>query len=385
MAVYLDHAASTALDERALKAMLPYFTEDFGNPSSVHSPGQRAEAAIERARIDIASILGCEARELVFTSGGSESDNLALKGAALASKSAGYRDRVIISPVEHPAVHNAAEQLVDQFGLKLEFLAVDDNGRVSPEELRSKVGEDVAVVSVIHANNEVGTINPVKELAQICHEHDIPFHTDAVQSVAHLDVNVSEQAVDLLSIGAHKFYGPKGVGALYVRAGTALVPSQAGGSQEYGLRAGTHNVPLIVGMASALKVTRQLQDNAAAHNQQLRDRIIDKVLASVPDSKLTGHPVLRLPNHASFVFRGVNGNDLLAALDLEGFACSSGSACKTGEPEPSQVITAMGIPDDWSLGTLRVTVGRSNTDEQIDSFLETLPIVIERLRQRQLA
>jgi cysteine desulfurase len=241
------------------------------------------------------------------------------------------------------------------------------------------------VVSVIHANNEVGTINPVKELAQICREHDIPFHTDAVQSVAHLDVNVSEQRVDLLSIGAHKFYGPKGVGALYVRAGTALVPSQAGGSQEYGLRAGTHNVPLIVGMASALKVTRQSLDNAAAHNQQLRDRIIDKVLASVPDSKLTGHPVLRLPNHASFVFRGVNGNDLLAALDLEGFACSSGSACKTGEPEPSQVITAMGIPDDWSLGTLRVTVGRSNTDEQLDNFLETLPIVIERLRQRQLA
>jgi cysteine desulfurase len=385
MTVYLDHAASTPLDERALKTMLPFFKDEFGNPSSVHGPGQRAEAAIENARDEIASVLGCEPREVIFTSGGSESDNLALKGAALAAKSNGKRDRIITSPVEHPAVLNAASQLVQHFGMKLDFLSVDNFGLVSADELRSKMDDDVAIVSVIHGNNEIGSINPIEKIGEICREHAVLFHTDAVQSAAHLNVSLKQLSADLLSIGAHKFYGPKGVGALYVRNGTPIVPLQAGGSQEFGLRAGTHNVPLIVGMGRALTLAHQSRSDIATRNLHMRDRIIERVLASVPNSRLTGHPDLRLPNHASFVFRDVNGNDLLAALDLEGYACSSGSACKTGEPEPSQVILATGIPENWALGSLRVTVGRSNTDEQIGGFLSTLPAVIERFRSKELA
>jgi cysteine desulfurase len=266
--------------------------------------------------------------------------------------------------------------------MRLEFLPVDKHGMAAPDDLRAKIGDDVAVVSIIHANNEIGTINPIQELGEVCRERRIPFHTDSVQGAAHLDLRLDQLHIDLLSLGAHKFHGPKGVGALYIRRGTAILPSQTGGAQEFGLRAGTHNVPLIVGMAQAFKLNHEAREHLAQRDIQMRDRIIQSVLVRVQESILTGHRQHRLPNHASFVFRGVNGNDLLAALDLEGYACSSGSACKTGEPEPSLVIRSLGLPEEWALGSLRVTVGRTNSEDQIDGFLQTLPKVIERLRVR---
>lgn len=383
MPVYLDHAASTPLAQEALEAMTPYFSDRFGNPSSVHSFGQGAEAAVEDSRAEIASLLGCHADEIIFTSGGSESDNLAVKGASLAMRmSDNRRHRVLISPVEHPAVLHAAAQLERQFGMEVETLPVDSFGRVAPADLTSMLEDDVALVSVIHANNEIGTVNQIQELGAICRQRGALFHTDSVQGVAHFDLDLAELPLDLLSLGAHKFYGPKGVGALYFRRGTPLLNLQAGGSQEFGLRAGTHNVPLIVGMARAYQHCVATRPETTALDVALRDRIIERVLAEIPDAKLTGHPVDRLPNHASFAFRGVDGNDLLAALDLEGYACSSGSACKTGEPEPSSVMTALSLPADWGLGSLRVTVGRTNTSEEIDGFLTLLPDVIHRLRVR---
>jgi cysteine desulfurase len=251
---------------------------------------------------------------------------------------------------------------------------------VDPGTLFERITPDTAIVSVIYGNNEIGTVNPIRELGAICREKGVPFHTDAVQAASQLLLLVDSLNVDLMSIGAHKFYGPKGIGALYVRDGVRLAPSQTGGSQERGLRAGTHNVPLIIGLAEALRIIHEERASLAARYRLLRERIIASVLERVPDAKLTGHPRERLPNHASFVIRGVGANALLAALDIAGFACSSGSACKTGDPEPSEVLAALGLPEEWSLGSLRVTVGRSTTTEQIEAFLETLPAVVARVR-----
>jgi len=383
--IYLDHAATTPLDERVLTAMVPYFNEKFGNPSSVHSWGQEAEGAVEGARRRVAEVLGCYSQEIVFTSGGSESDNLALRGAAFAERESRRANRILTTPVEHPAVLNTAEDLASRFGFHLDLLPVDHNGRVNPGDLVERITPETAVVSVIYGNNEIGTINPIRELGAICREQGVPFHTDAVQSASQLLILADSLNVDLMSIGAHKFYGPKGIGALYVRNGTRLAGSQTGGSQERGLRAGTHNVPLIVGLAEALRITHEERASLAARFRLLRERIVAGVLEGVPDSKLTGHPRERLPNHASFVIRGVDANALLAALDIAGFACSSGSACKTGDPEPSAVLTALGFSDEWSLGSLRVTVGRATTPENIEAFLEALPAIVRRVRAASLA
>jgi cysteine desulfurase len=246
--------------------------------------------------------------------------------------------------------------------------------------MRHAVCDGTALASVMLANNEIGTINPIAELAAICHEHGILFHTDAVQAAAYLDVDVTNLGVDLLSLGSHKFYGPKGVGALYVKKGTQLVPHNTGGGQEFGLRAGTQNVPYIVGFAEALRLTAQEREERVAHVVPLRDRIIGRVLEEISDSQLTGHPENRLPNHASFVFKDVDGNLLLQLLDSNGFACSSGSACKTGNPEPSEVITSLGLSRDWALGSLRITLGKDSTPEQVDSFLQSLPLLVEKAR-----
>ncbi len=378
--IYLDYAATTPVDARVVAAMQPYFAQFFGNPSSAHTFGQQAEAAVEGARAVIAEALGAQAREVIFTACGSESDNLALRGAAFAARQQRGANHILISPVEHHAVSRTARQLSTVFGFEVETLPVDAFGRVSPQDVAARLRADTAVVSVMAANNEIGSLNPVAEIGALCRARGIPFHTDAVQYAAHLPVNVDALNVDLLSLGAHKFYGPKGVGALYVRSGTPLLPVQTGGSQEYGLRAGTQNVPYIVGMGRAFALAREEYAQRAARLRPLRDRIIGEVLENIPDSRLTGHPEARLPNHASFVFRGVDGHTLLTMLDMAGFACSSGSACKTGNPEPSGVLLALGLERDWALGSLRVTLGKDTTPKQVSRFLETLPAAVARVR-----
>lgn len=377
--IYLDYAATTPVDARVLDAMQPYFADSFGNPSSVHRFGQRAEAAVESARETVASALHCRPDEIIFTSCGSESDNLALRGAMMFGLQ-NDRPWLLTSRAEHHAVSKTAEQLEKYYGVQVEWLPVDAHGMVTPETMRRAVCDGTALASVMLANNEIGTINPVAELASICRERGILFHTDAVQAAAYLDVDVTRLGVDMLSLGGHKFYGPKGVGALYVKKGTRLVPHTTGGGQEFGLRAGTQNVPYIVGFAEALRLTVQEREGRVAHVQPLRDQIIGRVLEEIPDSQLTGHPENRLPNHASFVFKDADGNLLLQLLDAAGFACSSGSACKTGNPEPSEVIAALGLSRDWALGSLRITLGKDSTPEQINSFLNLLPSFVEKSR-----
>lgn len=383
--VYLDYAATTPMDPRVVEAMLPYFSEDFGNPSSVHSFGQRAETALENARQRMAELLNAQPEEILFTSGGTESDNLALRGAALAARESRSANHMLISPVEHDAVTKTARQLAEQFGFNVETLPVDEFGMVHPQEVARRLHAETALVSIILGNNEIGTINPVGEIAAICRERGIPLHSDAVQSGAYIALDVQKLGVDLLSIGAHKFYGPKGVGALYVRAGTPLLPTQTGGSHEFARRAGTPNVAYIVGMVKAFELAQAEIEERTAHLRRLRDRVTQGVVAAIPDTQLTGHREFRLANHASFVFKGVDGNALLMLLDDAGFACSSGSACKTGDPEPSEVLLALGLSPEWALGSLRVTLGVQTTDADIDSFLAALPALVEKARALETA
>lgn len=379
--MYLDHAATTPVDPRVLAAMLPYFTDDFGNPSSVHRFGQQAETAVDTARGYVAEVLGCDPSEIVFTACGSESDNLALRGAAFAERERRGADTLVVSAVEHPAVSRTARQLQDHFGFRLEVVAVDPTGRVTAEALRPHLTARTAVVSIVYANNEIGTINPVADLAAECRAAGVPMHTDAVQAASQLPVDVRALGVDLLALGAHKFYGPKGVGALYLRSGLHILPWLTGGSQEHGQRAGTHNVPLIVGLAEALRLAARERKARNRHMLGLRDRILRAVLERIPFARLTGHPIERLPNHASFVLRGVDGNALLAALDLQGFACSSGSACKSGTPEPSEILRALGLSPQEALGSLRVTVGKDTRAEDVERFVDLLPVIAAGLHR----
>jgi cysteine desulfurase len=378
--VYLDYAATTPVDQRVLEVMLPYFSREFGNPSSLHHFGQKAESAIETARETVATVLNCHSEEIIFTSCGSESDNLALRGMALARREKTGANQIITSRAEHHAVTKTAEQLAKYYGFQIEWLEVDEFGMVQPETVGKAISKNTALVSVMYANNEIGTINPIQAISAVCRARRVPFHTDAVQAASYLPVDVVLLGIDLMSLGAHKFYGPKGVGALYIQNGMPVIPSQTGGGQEAGLRAGTQNVPYIVGFAEALMLTNEERNQRAAHVRPLRDRIIGSVLEEIPDVRLTGHPVDRLPNHASFVFKGMDGNLLLTLLDVAGFACSSGSACKTGNPEPSEVMAALGIERDWGLGSLRVSLGIGTTPEQVELFLQKLPGLAEKAR-----
>ena len=378
--IYLDYAATTPLDPRVVEAMQPYFSEEFGNPSSVHGYGQRAEAALEEARQRLAERLNAQPEEIIFTSGGTESDNLALRGVALAARQDRGAAHLLISPVEHDAVAKTGGQLAEHFGFSLELLPVDEFGMVPPSEVAHRLRPETALVSVILGNNEIGTINPIGEIAAICRGRGIPLHSDAVQSGAYLDLDVEKLGVDLLSIGAHKFYGPKGVGVLYVRRGTPLLPIQTGGNHEAGRRGGTPNVAYIVGMATAFELAQSELKVRTSRLSNLRDQLIAGVLAAIPDAKLSGHPTQRLANHASFVFKGVDGNALLMLLDDAGFACSSGSACKTGDPEPSKVLLALGLTPEWALGSLRVTLGIHTTNEDATAFLNALPQLVQRAR-----
>ncbi len=379
--IYLDYSATTPMDTRVLDAMSPYFSASFGNPSSVHRYGQIAESAIDSARETVASILNCRPDEIIFTSCGSESDNLAIRGAAYAMREKTGTKWILASRAEHPAVTKTLLHLEKYEGFLIEWLDVNERGMVTPEIVSKAICGDTAIVSVMYANNEIGTINPIKEIAEICRANHILFHTDAVQAAAYLPLDVQALGVDMMSLGAHKFYGPKGVGALYVRKGTPLLSHLTGGGQEFSLRAGTQNVPYIVGFAEALRLTNEEREQRTTHVRPLRDKIIGTVLETIPDSQLTGDLESRLPHHASFAFQNMDGNLLLTLLDAAGFACSSGSACKTGNPEPSEVMTAIGLSRDWGLGSLRVTLGKDVLPEHVESFLSVLPSLVEKARK----
>ncbi len=378
--IYLDYSATTPVDARVFEAMQPYFSALFGNPSSVHRYGQQAEAAVEAARETVARVLNCQPQEVIFTSCGSEADNLAIRGAAYAMREQSGARWLLASRAEHPAVTKTLRHLAQYEGFEVEWLEVNEQGMVTPEAVSRAICKDTALVSVMYANNEIGTVNPVRDIAEICRANRILFHTDAVQAAAYLPVDVQALGVDMMSLGAHKFYGPKGVGVLYVRKGTPLLPHLTGGGQEFGLRAGTQNVPYIVGFAEALRLTYEEREQRAAHVRPLRDKIIGTVLETIPNARLTGDLSTRLPHHASFVFKDVDGNLLLTLLDAAGFACSSGSACKTGNPEPSEVMSAIGLSREWGLGSLRVTLGAGTTVEQVEAFLSALPALVEKAR-----
>jgi cysteine desulfurase len=378
--IYLDYGATTPLDPRVLEVMLPYFSRDFGNPSSIHAYGQEAETAVENAREIVANLLNARSDEILFTGCGTESDNLAIQGAAFAERHRKNARHILITPVEHHAVLATAQMLESRHGFEVDYLPVDLYGRVDPADVASSIRPDTAVVSVIYANNEIGTINPIAEIGQICRDRGVVFHSDAVQAAAHLPMDVQRDRLNLLTLGAHKFYGPKGVGALYVRRGTPIVPIQMGGKQEAGLRAGTQNVPYIVGLAEAFRLASEDLEKRTKAQSVLRDWLIAQVLNRIPRSKLSGHPVDRLPNHASFVFEGVDGSALLILLDAAGFACSSGSACKVGTPEASEVLTAIGLSKNWTLGSLRVTIGRDTTLEMLEAFVDALTRVVASVR-----
>lgn len=379
--IYLDYAATTPIDARVLAFMQPYFSQSFGNPSSIHQYGQRAEAAVETARETTAGVLNCQPGEVIFTACGTEADNLALRGVAFARREQSGAATILTARTEHHAVSRTAEALARWNGFRVIWLETDQYGRLAPETVERALDADSALVSVMYANNEIGTLNDLRAIAAVCRSRQVPLHTDAVQAAAYLPLDVQQLGVDLMSLGGHKFYGPKGVGALYVRRGTPIVPQQTGGGQESGLRAGTHNVAYIAGFAHALQLTCAEREQRSACLRPLRDQLIGTLLESIPEARLTGHPSERLPNHASFVLRGVDGNLLLAMLDAAGFACSSGSACKTGSPEMSEVLAAIQLPSEWGLGSLRVTLGSSSTAEQVQAFLSALPGVVARARQ----
>jgi cysteine desulfurase len=377
--IYLDHAATTALDQRVLAAMLPYLSEQPGNPSSIHQLGRIALHALDDAREAVALVLGCARKEIVFTGGGSESDNLALKGVALAQRQRGKGSHIITSAIEHHAVLHAAEYL-EQFGFELTQLPVDAAGLVRPDDLRAALRPDTVLVSVMYANNEVGTVQPIAELGAICREGGVPFHTDAVQAAGMLPLDVDGLNVDLLTLSAHKFYGPKGVGLLYVRHGVPLLPQINGGGQERRRRAGTENVPGIVGLAAALTMVEERRPAYVAHLRTLRDRLIDGALARIPQSWLNGDRERRLPNNANLGFDCAESESMLLLLDQQGICASSGSACSSGSLEPSHVLTAMGLSAERATCSLRFSLGQANSVEEIDALLAALPALAARLR-----
>lgn len=377
--IYFDHAATTALDARVLDAMLPYFTTEYGNASSIYTLGRHAMQAIDSAREQVADILGCRPTEVTFTGCGSESDNLALKGVAYAAQKKG--NHLITSTIEHHAVLHTCQYL-ERFGFKTTYLPVDAYGRVDPDDVGRAITDQTVLVSIMYANNEVGTIEPVPEIGRICRARKVPFHVDAVQAGGALPLLVADLNADLLSLSAHKFYGPKGVGILYARQGVRLLPQLQGGSQERGRRAGTENVAGIVGAAAALRLAQEELPQLTPRLTALRDRLITGIL-TIPRSRLTGHPIERLPNNASFSFEGVEGESILLNLDLLGIAASTGSACTSGSVDPSHVLVALGLPPEWSHGSLRLTPGKENTDAEVDVLLSALPGIIEKLRNLQ--
>jgi len=378
--IYLDHSATTPVDPRVVEEMAPYWSQIFGNSESSHAFGQAAASALERARQVVADALSCRPAELVFTGSGSEADNLALRGAAWAARREGRGSHIVTTTIEHPAVGRTVEQMRDLFNFEVTKVDVDGQGLLSPNDVAAAIRPDTVLVSVMMANNEIGTVQPLTEIGCICSERGVLFHTDAIQAGGRLPLDPDEMNVDLLALSAHKFYGPKGVGLLYVRRGASLVPPITGGGHERGRRPGTANVVGAIGLATALRLVEEDRPAETARLRRLRDRLIEGVLASIPESRLTGHPTQRLCHHASFAFRGVEGESVVLNLDLEGVAASSGAACAEGEPEPSFVLAAMGLPPEWGLGSLRLTLGRANGEADVAYVLDVLPDIVARLR-----
>ncbi len=380
--IYMDHSATTPVRDEAVAAMTPYFAEFYGNPSSLHSVGRKAGAALADARRTVADLIGAHPREVIFTGCGSESDNAALRGIAHARREKTGANRIITSPIEHEAVLYTAEDLRHHYGFDLTILPVDSEGLVRLADVEEALGDgnDVAVVSVMYANNEVGAIQPISKIGALCRERGVPFHTDAVQAAGKLPLNVEELNVDALSTSAHKFYGPKGVGFLYLRTGTPYLSYLVGGGHENGKRAGTENVPYIAALARALALVEAEREEETARLRVLRDQLIGGILEGVEGARLTGSATRRLDNHASFVFEGIEAEGLLIGLDMAGVAASSGSACTSGAQEPSHVLTAMGIPAIDAAGALRLSLGRSNTPEDVRYVLDLLPRIVDNIK-----
>ncbi len=381
--IYMDHAATTPVRPEVVGAMLPYFSENFGNPSSIYEMAQQSRGAVDQARRTVARVLGCRTSEVVFTSGGTESDNAAIKGVATALRNIG--NHVITSSIEHHAVLHACHQL-EQFGFDVTYLPVDEFGLVDPEDVVRAVTERTTLVSVMLANNEIGTIQPIAEISAAVDQEarrvgrKIYVHTDAVQAVGAIDVNVRDLGVDLLSLSGHKLHGPKGVGALYIKRGTPFEPLILGGGQEREKRSGTENVPSIVGLAEAMRLAEAERSGTAPQLASLRDKIISSIHERIPDAKLNGHPVRRLPNNVNISFESVEGEPILLGLDFAGICASSGSACSSASLEPSHVLTAIGLPADLAQGSLRITIGRETTAEDVEYMIETLTDLVGRLR-----
>ena len=381
--IYMDHAATTPMRPEVLEAMLPYFTADFGNPSSIYTIGQEARKAVDDARERIARILGARMSEIVFTSGGTESDNAALKGVAFALRSLG--NHVITTAIEHHAVLHTCYQL-EQFGFDVTYVPVDEHGLVDPQDIVDSITDRTILVSVMMANNEIGTIQPIREITSLVkaeaksRDRTIIVHTDAVQAAGNLDINVRSLGIDLLSLSAHKIHGPKGVGLLYVRRGTPFEEQNAGGGQERQRRSGTENVPGIVGFGEALHLAAIEREQNSAHCLRLRDRLVEGIFESIDGVRLNGHPENRLPGNVNISFEGVEGEPVLLGLDFAGICASSGSACSSASLEPSHVLLAIGLTAEMAQGSLRITVGRDNTDEDVNYLLDVLPDMIGKLR-----
>ena len=376
--IYLDYAATTPVHPRVFDAMKEYFSEQFGNPSSLCRTGQAAKQAIEEARTQVADSLGAKPEEIVFTSGGTESDNYAIKGVAYALKNKG--NHIITSQIEHHAVLETCHFL-QRNGFELTVLPVDQYGMVNPDDVKRAIKTKTILVSIMHANNEIGTIEPIEEISRVCKDQNAYLHTDAVQTFGALDTKVDHLGVDLLSLSAHKFYGPKGVGVLYIRKGTRIESFIHGGGQEKNRRASTHNVPGIVGLGVAARLAQDELLQRVDHAKKLRDKLINSIQSSIKDVKLNGHPEKRLPNNCHFIIRYIEGEAMLLRLDAVGIEAATGSACSTGSLEPSHVLLAIGIPREDTHGSLRMTTGRLTTEKDIDYVAEKLPQVVQDLRK----
>ncbi len=377
MQVYADNAATTAMSQTAIAAMLPYFDKIYGNPSSLHSVGQRAKEALDGARATVAACLGCDPKEIIFTSGGSEADNQAIISAARFGAMKGKK-HIITTAFEHHAVLHTLNKL-EKEGFTVTYLDVRSNHNITAQQVKDAIREDTCLVTTMYANNEIGSILPIPEIGAICKQAGIPFHTDAVQAVGHVPINVKEQNIDMLSLSAHKFHGPKGVGALYVRKGIPLVNIIEGGAQERGKRGGTENIPGICGMAAAMKEACDRMDEQMPRVAAMRDKLIEG-LSKIPHSALNGDPVHRLPNNVSFCFEGIEGESLLLYMDAMGVCASSGSACTSGSLDPSHVLLAIGRVHDVAHGSLRLSLSDYNTMEEMDHILKVVPQVVEHLR-----
>ena len=375
--VYLDHNATTPTHPEVVKAMLPYFEEVFGNASSIHQFGQQARKAIDEAREKVAEFIGAKPEEIVFTSGGTESNNLAIKGILYANESKGKH--IITSSIEHHSVLNPCKYL-EKKGFKVTYLPVDKYGVIEPEGVKEAISNETILISIMHANNEVGTIESITEIGTIAKEKGIHFHTDAVQSVGKIPVNVNELNVDLLSLSGHKIYGPKGIGALYIRKGTRMQPLIHGGHHEKNRRAGTENVPAIVGLGKAIEIVNETMETGLIHLTNLRNKLCSGISEKIDHVQLNGHPGKRLPNTLNMSFEFVEGESIILNLDMKGVAVSSGSACTSGSLEPSYVLKAMGVEPAIAQGSIRFSLGKDNTEEDIDYVLEILPEIISRLR-----